>query len=178
MPNSTENKCLAGSQCVGSKVRPGRVSVALALSSLAILGIAAATGLVGPIGFQQTVAKSIVAPQSAASTDSFHHTRLSAYSPPQAPMPMASPDSGLDALSDFVSDGLEFTLAGAELTNQFGTYKEIGHTVSWLGQVLSQPEDTPLLASQPSTDASLVGTPVPPQSDMTSWLLQNSPLTR
>jgi len=150
MPNSTENKCLAGSHSVASTVRPRRVSVALALSSLAIFGIAVATGLGGPFGFQQTeVAKSISAPpQSMVSTDSYHNTRLSAHQPPQAPLPAASPDSGLDALSDFVSDGLEFTLAGAQLTNQFRTYKEIGNTVSWLAQELSHPEHTQLLASQ------------------------------
>jgi hypothetical protein len=180
MKTFNENKCPAGSSSVGSTVRQRRFSDKLAPGSLAILGIALATGLVVSFGFQQTeVAKSIVAPsQSAASTDSFHNTRLSTNSPLQAPIPSASPDSGLDALSDFVSDGLEFTLAGAELSNQFGTYKEIGNTVSWLGQVLSQPEDTPQLASQLPTDASLVAMPALPQHDAATWSLQNSPWTR
>lgn len=180
MKTFNENKCLAGSHNVGSTVRPRRVSVALALSSLAILGIALTTGLAGPFGFQQTeVAKSIVAPpQSEISADPYHNTGLATYSPPQASIPAASPDGDFEVLGDFVMDGLEFTLAGAELTNQFATYRDIGNTVSWLARELSQPENAQILASKQPTGASLVTSPGPPQNDMATWLLQNSPWTR
>jgi hypothetical protein len=182
MMNATnKNKFVFWCNRVGLAIRQRRVSVALALAGLAMLGIALETGQLVPLGLKQTeVTKSISArPKSVLSIDSYHNTSLRSYSPPQAPIPAASPDGDLEVIGDFVLDGLEFTLAGAEVSNQFRTYREIGNTFSWLARELSQPENAQLLASQPPTDASLVAYPLrsPTEREMASWLLQNSPWT-
>ncbi len=182
MTADNNNKCLAYTNSVGPTVRQRRVSVKYAAGGVTMLGIALATLLLLPFGLKRTeeVESTSAYPQSVLPTAPYHKTRLSTYSSPQAPIPAVSPDGDLDVIGNFVLDGLEFTLAGAGVTNQFGTYREIGNTVSWLGQVLAQPENAPLLASQQPTDASLVALPVPTSTEreMATWLLQNSPWTR
>lgn len=181
MNATNKNKCVSWSNRVGFAIRQRRVSVAIAVGGLAMLGFALTTSQVMPLGVKKTkVLVSVSArPQSTLPTDPNHQAILSTDSQPQASTPTSSPDGELEIIRDFVLDGLEFAVAGAAVTNQFGPYRQIGSTISWLALELSQPEGDRLVASKQPNDASLAANPLPSptEKEMATWLLQNSPWT-
>ena len=183
MMNATNsNKCVSWSHRIGLAIRQRRISVAIALGGLAILGITLVTSQVKPLSVKKTEELVPVSArlQSTLPKDPHHQAILSTDSQPQASAPTASPDGDLEVIRDFVLDGLEFAVAGAEVFNQFGPFRKIGSTVSWLAQELSQPEDARLMASNAPNDESLAAFPLlsTTEREMATWLVQNSSWTR
>lgn len=181
MNAANENKCLPNSNRVGLATRQQRFLVAIALSGLAFLGIRLATGLAVPSGAKTEALVSIDArPQSTLPTDPNHQAIESTDSQAQALNPISSSDDESEVVRDFVMDGLEFAVVGAEVSNQFGPYRQIGNTVSWLTKELSQSEEARLVAIKQPSPAIQVANPLlsSTEKEMATWLLQNSPWAR
>ena len=182
MMNATKSKYVSWSNGVGLLVRQWRVSIAIAVGGMAMLGIALATSQAMPLrGKKSEMLVSISAkPQSTLLPDLGHNVFLSADLQPQTIVPAVTPDVDLEVIHDFVLDGLEFAVAGAEVTNQFGPYRQIGNTVSWLTKELSQSEEVRFVASKQPKDAGLAAYPLPSptEKEMATWLMQNSPWAR
>ncbi len=181
MNATNENKCVSWSSRGGFATRQRRILVAITLSGLAFLGIWLATGQAVPLGAKAEVLVSVSArPQSTLTTDPNHQEILLTDSQLQASIPTASPEGDFEVIRDFALDGLEFALAAAEVSNQFGPYRQIGDTISWISQELSQSEGGGLAVSKQPNDASLAAYPLPSptEKEMVTWLLQNSPWTR
>lgn len=171
MMNATnKTRYVSRSNGVGIAIRQRRASFAIALGGLTMFGLALASSHVVPLGLKESevLVTANARPQSTLLPE------------PQASAPTASPDADQEAIRDFVLDGLEFAVAGAEVSNQLGPYRQIGRTVSWLVQEISQPEDARLVANKQPNDASLVSNPLLTTTDreMATWLLQNSPWIR
>ena len=168
MMNATnKTKYDSWSNGVGLVIRQRRVSIAIALGGLSMLGLASAVNQVGPLSLK----KSEVLVSASARVQS------TVLPDPQALAKAATPDDDQEAIGELVLDGLEFAVAGAEVSNQLGAYRQIGRAVSWLAQQVSQPEDARLVASTQPNDANLVSTPLlsTTEREMATWLLQNSP---
>ncbi len=149
MNAANENKCVSDSSRVGLTTRQQRFSFAIAVSGLALIGFAFTTNHVMPLGAKSEVLVSIdPRPQSKLPTDPNQQTIESTDSQPQALIPDSSTYDELEVVRDFVMDGLEFAVAGAEVSNQFGPYRQIGNTVSWLTQELPQTEGDRQVASK------------------------------
>lgn len=182
MNAANKSKYVSWSNCVGLIVRQWRVSVVIAAGGAAMLGIEVATSQAMPLRLKKSemMVSVSVRPQLAFPPEMGHNAFLSADSQPQTVAPTVSPDGDLDAVHDFVLDGLEFVVSGAEVSNQLGPYKQIGHTVSWLAQELSQSEEARLAASKQPSHASQVANSwlSRTEKEMATWLPQNTPRTR
>lgn len=169
MNATNKTKYVSWSIGVGMAIRQRRFSVAIALGGLTMFGLALASSQLVPSGLKKSevLVSANCRPQSTLLAE------------PQASAPTASPNGDQEALRDFFLDGLEFAVVGAEVSNQLGPYRQIGRTVSWLAQEISQPDDARLVASKQPNDASLVTNHLlsTTEREMVTCLQQNSPWT-
>lgn len=164
MNANNKRKYVSWSNTVELTFRPWLVSVAIAVGGMAILGIAITTN--------QTMLRDAKKNEKIVSVSAKHQSA----SQPQNVVRTVSSDQDLEVIRDFVLDGLEFAVAGAEISNQLGPYRQIGNTVSWFAKEISKSDETRLLASELPSDAGLVANPFLSRTEreMANWLVQTS----
>lgn len=172
-----QNKYFYWSNSIRVAIQQRRIPIAIAVVGCAIFGVAVATSQATRFGVKKSEVLISVdtGPQSTLPSERAHNELLALDPKLQASTPTTSQDGEQDVISEFVLDAIEFAVVGVEVSHQFGSFRQIGSTVSWLAQELAQHEDAQLIASTPSNET-LAPYPLlsTTEREMATWLVQNT----
>ena len=174
---TNQNQDVSWNDRLGWAMQPRRFSVGLTVSGFVLLGIVLTSSQVAPASVKKSEGVESVAVHLATALpiEADDLPSQSRNSQPQALALNASHEIDFKVVHEMARDGLDFALAGAEISNSFGPYKPIGKAVSWFAQALSQPQKNPQLADLPTRDTHLAvhSQGASPEKEKADWLLQN-----